>query len=713
FTVLPDTMDPRSSGIDAEQTTLTPDGRDEVKVTVSLRDRFLNTLSGRPVQLIASRTEDRIIALTAETDADGQQAFLLSTTREGDCSLRALDLISGKLLDAQLTISAGTFDGMGGYSAEDANWYGTSAVRSAPVGQFMGKTLYGQVSGQPAATFDVIDHFRIEIALPGALEPLPAGSSVSVPARQDMTFRIFAEDRTGNTVEDYTGTVYFSSTDAKATIPFGPRQFSLRDLGVKTFTLGLRFDTPGQQTLVAEDSTKTIRGSQTLTVEGDIGSSTERSILITSPAPGSTVGTPTVALKGSGPALINLIATGGKEVARGETDADGFFEIAVALDTTKTEHLLRVEESTGKYRSDDHKLYLDATPPAVTSTVFNPPNPSEDQETTLTIKSEPALSMANLEVDGQKINLLPVATQTGSYAGRFSIAKAGNYQPTITVRDQYGNEAKVMSTLTVGQKRPPNVKNLVAESKAVNTVALKWDPVASEKVDAYRIYVGEDPKSFAYSLDTDQAVSAATVAGLKPAVTYYFAVTALRGGVESAEKSNVASATVIGLNLIVTPGDTILQLDWNPLQKTTPLSAYMLEYGVEPNTLTEKRMLNGELQTYTMRDLINSVTYYLKLTPVTTTGEALRDLSVTGEGTPQGTGYHPSAAEELPFDPSTLPPPNLHEGAPALSHEGLPPIVWWMALAGAAVLYGLHWHRRRTLRMTLEFLQAMERRYKE
>jgi len=700
LTVLPDTLDQRESSIETVRTSVAADGVDEVRITVILRDRYLNPLGNRPVQLLSGRTEDQVRALTAQTDSEGQQTFSFSTLKPGEANLRAIDLLSGKPLDAPLAITAGEEWGQGGTSDPSftsdtrSGWDTWNQSEAVPVGEYQGRTLFGQLNN----TFDVVDHFRVEIE----------GGKTSVPIRQDVTFRVVAEDRSGQTVEDYVGTVRFSSTDPKAILPFGTRQFTLKDLGIKTFTLGLRFNTGGEQTLAVEDASGNVRGSATVTVTGGSQTSDTSRVTITEPIEGTTVNSSMVNLRGIAPPLVNLLVTGGKEIARGDSDETGGFQIAVTLNTTVTGALLQIEEASGKYKSNPLHLLIDLIGPRIAAVEFSPPQPVEVQTTQVTVKGDSGSAPVTMTIEGASYTLNETPSQPGTYTANFTApVKVGTYQPLITATDSLGNKTEMLSNLTVKPKTPPTIQNLTAEAK-MNSVALKWEQVKKDEADTYRVYVGDKADNFTYSLDTDASVSAATVAGLKQASTYYFAVTALKNDIESAEKSNIASATVLGLRLAVVPGDTNLMLQWSSMKKSTPLSTYLLEYGVEADNLTEKRMINGNAESYTLRDLINGVTYSLRLTPITVPGEVLSDLAASAEGTPNGAGFHPVAGSGSSFEiPPPLPPPTT------VVKPGMPPIAWAGVVAGAAILlFGLvHWQRRRTLHVTSAFMQDMQRRY--
>jgi hypothetical protein len=74
-------------------------------------------------------------------------------------------------------------------------------------------------------------------------------------------FTVTAEDSTGHTVTNYSGTVHFTSSDSKAGLP-GDYTFVSADHGTHTFSA--TFETAGSESLTATDkATHTLTGSQT------------------------------------------------------------------------------------------------------------------------------------------------------------------------------------------------------------------------------------------------------------------------------------------------------------------------------------------------------------------------------------------------------------------------------------------------------------------
>jgi hypothetical protein len=92
----------------------------------------------------------------------------------------------------------------------------------------------------------------------GTFNPYPAGVSHSVTVK--------AFDAYGNVATGYLGTIHFTSSDKKATLP-ADYTFTSADKGVHTFTAALVLKTAGSQWVRATDkTTASITGSQTVTV---------------------------------------------------------------------------------------------------------------------------------------------------------------------------------------------------------------------------------------------------------------------------------------------------------------------------------------------------------------------------------------------------------------------------------------------------------------
>ena len=147
FTVHPESIDRSTSVITAERSILNPDGTDAITVQVTLTDQYGNPLTARPVALISNRTEDVIEQSTKETNEHGLQYFVVRTQKEGVITLRAMDLLSGNMLDDTFSIRV--------QSHTDVSSEPFSSQRTN-----VGNSSWTILTAQIDRNFDIIDHFE-------------------------------------------------------------------------------------------------------------------------------------------------------------------------------------------------------------------------------------------------------------------------------------------------------------------------------------------------------------------------------------------------------------------------------------------------------------------------------------------------------------------------------------------------------------------------
>jgi hypothetical protein len=677
FTVLPGAPDFSLSTLESDTMQIDSDGGDSAIVTAHMTDNAGNPLSGRPLALLSSRDDD-IRALAKETDEQGSIQWEVRSFENGTSQLSAYDILTAQALRDKITLRSGN---------------GGSNFTAALTGNEQG------------GEFGELDHFDVTIA---------DGSS-SVRANEDVNLRIVARDSQNNIVESYNGTVIVSSTDQDAKLP-GRGQVTFRpaELGIKTISLGLTFLSPGQQSLTVEDSeNQQASGQASVNVSG--GSPQGGDIQIVDPPYGARVNKTTILLQGKAPSLLNLRVKGGMQDVTGESDAEGIFRIEVPLNPTQIDQTLFVVSDNGRYQSNAHRIILDQNGPSISLITFDPVPGKSGDPATITVKSEPGLSSMKAEVGAQVVTL--AETQSGTYTAQFAAPAPQNYSVKVTATDSSGNSAQMLAQWTVEAKGLPQVQNLHAESRP-NAVLLSWDPIQGVPVAQYRIYVGSDPMNFENTLETGAPVNSAIINGLVPGRPYAFAVTGLNAqGEESKEKSAPIMASSLGMFVKVTPQSESLLLEWAP-PADTPLAGYILEYGVDSGVYSEKRMINGELKAYTMRDLLNDVTYELRLTPIAVTGQPMTDLATVVRGTPNGTAFRPSAPDPVPGIDWPTKPMTPDDEPPVVDYpnqipsSGIPmtaaAAVVAIAVSGGFVLQRKHYQKK----LAEKFLQSMDRTYR-
>lgn len=702
FDVLPDRVDQGASTVEADDTMLTPDGRDEITVTVTLMDRFGNPLGGRPVELISSRAEDKIAPLTRETDLQGREHFSVRTLKPGQLILRAMDLLSGTALTASVQVTAGSNAMGSSYTAQlvdpGSPPFAEATEPAAPA------PASGSISFGPADSFDV------------TLEP----EQPKVNEVLNLTIR--ALDADGNTAEDYTGTVeVHAENDPGASLPgfgdgHGEVTFASKNLGLRRIPLSVSFSRAGRQTLLIidkSDPANIVQGQITVNVGGGEPVS-GRKIEILSHKEGGTVTGNGILLEGIGPAYANLTVTGGTQDVAGETDDKGRFSIAVDLDPVYNEYTIRVREESRGDDSGPLHLVRDNVSPEVQFR-FEPAQPEEGSEVLLIARSETLLSSVSMSIANQQLALSESPSSPGQYQVVFRAPPAGQYPVTVTAADNVGNAGNAAGTLTVVPRELPVVENLMAEP-VFNGVNLSWDAPAGEDVTSYIVRVGTSATLLSSSLDTRDPRTGVAVKGLKGGMTYFFTVS-VKNGVREGKQSPPIQAVPLGLTLVAKAQDASLLLQWAYPDEL--VQSFVLEYGTEKDKLLERRLIDGKQRAYKLNDLINGVTYHLKMTPVAVTGDVLRDMAAETTGTPAANapGFHPGPSDPAPFptdftDPNVAPPDGLHGGAPSTTGSGIPSMAL-MLLTGASVAgFMLWWNKKKNSKQTAEFLRAMNARYR-
>jgi hypothetical protein len=633
--VSPTSFSPTNSVISSQSATLNPGAQQSAMITVVARDAYDNVLSNRPMQVISNRKEDTITPLSRETNENGAQLFNLTTTASGPITLRAIDLITGDTIANLLTINqvSASNQASGGPSAVIANQANVQNTFASP---FTASTInYRSLYGQ-AANFDLVEYFELQ-------------ASPSMKASVDENLVIIAKDKNGLTVEDYEGVVELASTDPSAILPsFGIVDFTGADLGRKQLVLGLRFNTPGNHLLYAEDaSNPDINGKTEILVTGtNIAPIISQKISVFSPAPQAVLNTNQLTLQGKGPAFVNLIITGGAVDVISETDATGNFSVIVPL-SNATEHTLQVRSDTGTADSGMLTFFTDTVAPEITTVEFDPVSPVAGQDVLITVRvNESAEQMNAVTLTINDTDVSPERIEDTVYQYVYTPNEAGMTRVVTTATDKANNSSQIQSMIEVQRPvipAPQNVKGTISENIAI----LQWDPITTLDIDGYRIYIGDENAGiYSYTLET--TLTEAKINGLAPGATYYIAITAIQGNRESATKSQELVLRSPKTILQATASDAEVLLEWQSPIEESSVATFRLRYGTQPDNLIEQRVLNGQLRRYTVEDLINETTYYFEIVPITIAGQLLEDAATTVSATPTGSAVHSGAPDPIP-----------------------------------------------------------------
>lgn len=733
FEVLSGRIDARRSTISVNHALLPADGYAMTTVTVTLRDELGNPLPGRPVQLVGSRGEDFITPLRAnkESDRDGRVQFSVQTRTPGEIALRAIDILSGAMLEQVGRIAAGNdLFSVGGFAdgAEatiDGSWSDSGNTTASRYfgNQFRGQTVEIANAASPASgisrgagerAYDVVDHFEIKVSTP------------TLKVRDVMpNFEIIAVDGKGKTVESYTGTVRIDTPgDPNATRPglasdHGEATITPKARGHMSIPWSLSFSKAGEQMIVVKDETGTISGQTMVTVTGASDVAENRRIRLENLHDGDTVNSRDIILHGKGPALANLNVwtvdgstpleeiTAGDPDAVGETDNNGAFLMSIVLPDVE-EAVLEIMDQNERYDSGPIRLRIDANGPTL-QLRFDPEQPREGENVTIIVTSEPGLSDVTFAMLDQTITLTDVGNYDDGtrYQALFTAPDRGNVEYTVRGRDSAGNVSETQGRLVTYGHSIPQVQNFSALPLA-GGVQLSWDAIPDDTLTGYRIEAKSPEQPDAITLDTPEPTNGAAVMGLKAGNDYYFAVRALRGN-EEGPRSALVTARTLGMEITVTPQEGSLLLQWK-FHDATPLSAFVLEYGSDEAEYSEMRTLDGGMRVSTVKDLL-AQPYMIRLTPVATNGEILRDLTVTANGTPLAASAFHSSADEL-IQARRAPDNALHAGAVQTSSSGLPGPSWHLVMGLTAIpVAGYLYRRRKRMCETRAFLRQMHMRY--
>ena len=703
FTVIADRADDAHSNLIASAYSLSgPD--DSLTVTIILRDRYDNPVSGRPIALVTSRFGDEAVPQAKQTDDLGRLIWQVRSGEPGVMSLIPYDILSGRQLKLKVQITVGS------YAAN--SWLRGSLTGQGQGNEPVATSITADSAGFSDLSGAAVDHFELE---------LPQGQT-EVNANDLFSMNIRAM-RGDEFVRAYVGTLIVKSSDPDAELPKkgeDPKspatgRIDIRDIdqGQRKVALAFVLRKEGEQTIeVYDKDVPSISGKVTLFVKRS-GALSGGRIQILSPKDRSRIRGDKIVLQGKAPSLVNLVVKGGKEQVTGESDSEGVFRIPVELNPEDREVTIFVSSENNSYESQPVHIIIDNDPPKIDSMVMDPEAGKAGNPAELTVKSEPELASASVNLEGTDYKL---SGSGGIYTATFAApAKEGSFDVTATLADSVGNTSSMLLKWDVKPALLPVVQNVKAEGKP-REVQLTWQHIVAAPVSQYRIYIAKDsdPKNFIYSVTTLTAVSSAVIKDLPLGETYQFSLTALNSdGLESPEKSKPAVASPLGITLKAKSGNDSVLLEWNPLP-SLPLDHYRLRFGPGPENLSESRAVDGEAVSFVVHDLIGGTTYWFSLTPVTVTGKIMEELTASVSATVGAAVFVPGIFEPVPSELIGHPgaPAEPVIPPPATPSSGISSIIT-IALVMITFLIGLmHWRRIVTeRRLAADFFDLMSRKY--
>lgn len=693
FTVLPDRADANRSIIDASPSII-QHAAERTTVSVILRDRYGNPLAKRPLALMSSRVGDEMQPPTGETDETGTARWTVRAASAVAAVFMPYDLITGRPI-------------------------GISMNQQARGGSIFSASITGnELGGDPAITepamvqafcllppsdrgTDVPLKELFSLTIVAVHDPATCDALRSKPSERDTLLRTAV-------VRSYVGTVIIESSDPSSELPktgiesSAPRQgqveFRNFDQGVRFVPLSFSITSPGPQTFrVMDKDDPNITGSITL-------NDTTGLLRIISPTNGERVPrSENILIQGYGPSLLPIIIHGGASPVAATIGADGIFRIDVPLPKERSEVTIFVSPESSQQSPAQVFFVIDDQAPNITTASIDPERGRTDADATVRVVSEAGLASVTATIGTSSVSLAASEQDATTYIGTLRAPmKEGTYDVTITAKDAANNVSNLLLKWTVIPRSLPQVTGLTAERKDGH-IALAWNAVTGMDITEYRIYIAKaaEPENVLYSIGTGKPILRATVKDLPRGHSYRFWVTARApDGTESPEKSAPATASVPGLSPTATPSAGGLMLQWDPIADL-PLSRYRLDIGTEPGIYPESRTIEGSARSTVIKDLMEGITYELRLTPILVTGVQADDLAAVL----RVTAGPASIADAVPV-PSDLMGESLHSGAdlapvlptpdpPTIAASGLTSVILMLLIGLAGIAAVWFWHLRR------------------
>ena len=625
FEVFPDDPSASLSKIKTENVSLATGKKGEVSVL--LQDQYGNKISGHRVQIISSRKDDDInFSGENRTDKNGLISFLISSDQEGNSKISALDQTSGiSLSDRKNILFYDNTPSQKSHSRFSASMFGVGGDKEE-------EESTGEVG--------LVSEFRIEFP-----------STVEVNS-SDNFLTITAVDAHGNTLSDFTGTVFIRiPDDENADVPGedGKYTFLKRDEGTFTFSQSLKFSQSGTQTIEVflydvknQEINVNVFGKKTVMVkdsgsfQNPIGSN---DIGITAPENNSKFSSSGVSVSGysqkNSDVKIFLDDAPYKTVS---TDDDGEFTFLL-YDIEEGEHTLVAHQVEGEKKiSSSVHFSVDSSAPEVTNFSFSKTTVSPSEKITLTVKTKGGAKKVSMRIDNEDFSL---SQDDSSWKGEFSAPqKISEYPVLVTVTDDYGNETKKVLDTKITVERKKNTEDVLTGkfSEEKNSIILEWKNTLDASPILYLLTAGT-------SKDTMKKVK--SISGSSTRIEYfdftagekvYLSIIPVNAEGKEGSPSNVVSVQTKKKEVVPDP-DPIIPVQKDPVfsvqsedgqvqiswESTKNIDHYEILSGIQSGEYLGKAKKSAFQNAYILQDLIVGKKYFVRLLAKDSLGNTVFD----------------------------------------------------------------------------------------
>lgn len=486
FQVSPSSVSAYRSDIVLDSPSVMADGEQQARFRVVLRDAFDNPIAGKNVRIVSSRNEDQLTA-QLRTDSKGVAQGKVVSATPGISTLSAVvgDIVVFEKPEIVF------------YLADISN-SGIGSSDNPSFGDYLKTQLFGEDMESDAAYFS-LENIKREVTVD-----------------ENLTVKIVAKDENGNIVENYQGTIRFSSSDDQAELPTDYR-FTPEDQGSHTFFLAIRFRTPGTHTLAVHDLDD-FRISGELDIEVSMGQGEvlvppeDEFITLLTPRPGTYRSSRVTITGESGGCEAVKIMDGSNVLVDGqEVDGAGNFVYQTPVLASGVHKFIALCSGNESLVSNELSISIDREAPQNINVIVEPAGDLEQgQPFEVIVTAEEPLS-------GAQSIFLDVLTEHESEGEAFvasliAPSECGEYPVDVTAIDLLGNESQfpkaalirvcgedseVNNTGENGEDtvRPLPVSNLQAQS-GEGKVTLFWSPAEDNSgIQNYRVEFATVPLS--------------------------------------------------------------------------------------------------------------------------------------------------------------------------------------------------------------------------
>ncbi len=589
-------------------------------ITVLVQDQYGNKISGHRIHLVSSRSEDEISGISGNrTDKNGQVTFEISSLKEGNARLSAVDETAGISFSDRKSIL----------------FYESGTRGKNKKSRFSASMFAG---GDEDISSDVIDS-----NIPKVTEfKIDFPNTVLVNSDENF-LTISAVNTEGEVVKEFDGTVFIRVPgDANAQVPGqdGKYTFQKRDQGKFTFSRSLVFSKTGPQkievflyNLQDEEINVNIFGKKSVLVkaEGEFDSDIiTPKIQILSPEHNSKFSSKDVSVHGksyeNSDVKIFVDMTPYKTVSTGDS---GEFTV-ILNDLEDGTHQIYAKKDGSKKRSQTVKFSIDSSAPLLKNFEFSKEKFSPYEKGTLTVETLEEAKKVEMIFNNDTKLMENISGNIWEY--EFSApAKADDYLVKINIIDEYQNSAKIPLQKKLVVKNSEISQDILSGefSEEKQKILLSWKKPAGVEPILYILHTGDSPQTLKKSKSISGSTLQMEYEKFEIGDTVYIAISPVNTQGEELQISNIVKVETFKKvipektpEFFLTGEDEKIAVKWDAAKN---VHHYNVMYGMESGKYLMTNTKNSSENSDTIIDLISGETYVVRLIAKDSMGNTILD----------------------------------------------------------------------------------------